>query len=296
MVTRDLVVAGMLVSHLCFLGALMLLFRLTVLVTSDAAVARRTVLYIAIFPTALFFSAIYTESMFLLFAAASFYFARQRTWWWAGIFGALASVTRIVGVLLIPTLLIEFGRAHGLTWRALIDVSSARLALATAWEQRGSVLAIGLTATGLLAFIAYNWLAFDDPLAFMKVQEGWRRHFVGPLVATLRSVALLTMRDFAFRAALDLGAMALTLAALPLIWRRLHPGYAIYVALVVLLPAASWNPYSWSIARYILAAFPIFMLLGMIGRRPIVHHAITATSAIGLGVATAVYAGGFFVA
>jgi hypothetical protein len=57
---------GYLVANLAFLGALLLLYRLILLDFGDATLARRTLWVLALFPTALFFSAVYTESLFLL--------------------------------------------------------------------------------------------------------------------------------------------------------------------------------------------------------------------------------------
>ncbi|NJL92475.1 MAG: hypothetical protein HC915_01515, partial [Anaerolineae bacterium] len=68
--------AGVLLSNLCLLGALIFLYLLTDLEFKDSATATRTVFYIAAFPTAFFFSAVYTESVFLLFAVGTLYFAR----------------------------------------------------------------------------------------------------------------------------------------------------------------------------------------------------------------------------
>jgi len=59
-------VAGLVISNLAFLLALIFLYRLVVEDTHNHKLAARTLFYIAAFPTALFFSAVYTESIFLL--------------------------------------------------------------------------------------------------------------------------------------------------------------------------------------------------------------------------------------
>ena len=65
-------------------------------------IARRAVLYAAVFPTAFFFLAPYSESLFLLLVLLSFWSARRGRWAMAGATGALAALTRNLGVLVVP--------------------------------------------------------------------------------------------------------------------------------------------------------------------------------------------------
>ena len=66
-----------------------------------------SVLFLAIFPTAFFFLAPYTESTFLLLSVSAFWFARRDRWAWAALAAALAATTRNVGLLLAPALAVE---------------------------------------------------------------------------------------------------------------------------------------------------------------------------------------------
>src|SRR5438309_8666512 len=100
---------GMLITNLAFLGTLIVLYRF-VEVEFDRATARRTTLYLAVFPTALFFFAAYNEAMFLFFMLLSFYAMRQRHWWLAGLSGGLAALTRSIGLALLIIFLYEFAR------------------------------------------------------------------------------------------------------------------------------------------------------------------------------------------
>src|SRR2546430_8563370 len=87
-------------SLVAFLVALAALHRLTVL-ELGAAAARRTVLLLAFFPTALFFSAAYTEALFLALSVGVFLAAREERWAVAGVLGALGAATRSGGGLLL---------------------------------------------------------------------------------------------------------------------------------------------------------------------------------------------------
>ena len=98
--------AGLLITNSALLGATMLLYRL-VDEEWGAAIAGRTVWYLLIFPTAFFGSAIYTESLFLFCTIGSLYFARQGYWESATLLGIGATLTRFVGILVAPMLLLD---------------------------------------------------------------------------------------------------------------------------------------------------------------------------------------------
>ena len=63
-------------------AAFVLLYRLTRLRLGEEA-ARRTVLFLAVAPTSLFFGAVYSESLFLLLAVATFLLAERGRFWQA---------------------------------------------------------------------------------------------------------------------------------------------------------------------------------------------------------------------
>src|SRR4051794_1249815 len=103
-VTRSTVVAGVLISVVAFAAGLVLFQRLARLETASDAVARRAVWLPPLFPASLFFSAVYTEGLFLALSVGAFYSARRGRWAWAGILGGLAAATRNVGVMLLVPL------------------------------------------------------------------------------------------------------------------------------------------------------------------------------------------------
>ena len=106
--------AGVLISNIALLGALALLYQLVQL-DFPRAVARRALLHLAIFPTAYYLGAVYSESLFLLVSVGALYAARRDTWWLAGVLGFLAALTRSQGILLLIPLAILFVRQQG--WR-----------------------------------------------------------------------------------------------------------------------------------------------------------------------------------
>ena len=161
-------VAGYVVANVSFLGALVLLYRL-VSHDFDRAVARRTLVTLAFFPTAFFFTAVYTESLFLALVVGALLAARLERWWLAGLVGALAALTRSYGVLLV----IPF---------AVLILQQYRLDVRR-WFP--AVIAAALPVLGPAVFgwhldrVQGNWRAFAD------VQEQWNRYESDPLT-TLR--------------------------------------------------------------------------------------------------------------
>src|SRR3954451_19384980 len=111
------IVAGVAVSLVCFAVALVLLHRLTALELGPAA-ADETVWALALFPAAVFFSAVYSEALYLMLSIGAVYAARTGRWAWAGTLGALGAATRSAGVLLVVPLAIM--------WLARGDLARAR--------------------------------------------------------------------------------------------------------------------------------------------------------------------------
>ena len=91
--------AGLVVSGVAYIAAMIGLRRL-VERDVDEPVARWTVLFISVFPTAFFMFAPFTESLFLALAVWTIIGARERRWLLAAIAGALAALTRIQGLFL----------------------------------------------------------------------------------------------------------------------------------------------------------------------------------------------------
>lgn len=145
-------VAGVLVSNLAFLGALLLVYR-WVEQRHDINSARWATAVLAWCPYSLYGTAIYTEGLFLLVTTASLRAFEKGQYVWAALWGAMATATRVTGVMLVPTYV-------------FVALRERRPAIAYA-----TALVTGL---GLLLFIIYCAVSFGDPLAFLHVQRGWR--------------------------------------------------------------------------------------------------------------------------
>lgn len=290
--------AGVVVSNAALLGALVFLYRLTDLEFADNAAATRAVFYMAAFPTAFFFSAVYTESTFVLFAIAAMYFARRRLWAWAALAGVLVASARIVGVVMWGVVGLEWLRAHGWTLSTLHRRDAwAGLwrGLRTDWR---SLAIICLIPLGLLTYMLYLYNTFGDPVAFSTTQSAWGRELVGPFVIIYRDLANLWgadvwRGDIFYHIVVDLAAFAVVVGAGVVMWRQLGESYALYSLLSVLIPVSSG---SQSMTRYALVVFPLFMLLGLWGRNGLLDRALLVSFSVFLGIFTAIFVNWIFIA
>jgi len=249
--TPAIYVAALVVSNAAAVAALVLLHRLARDLLDDPNRAGRAVLYLLAFPTGLFLSCAYSESLFLLLGVATFRFGVRRRWALAGATGFLLALTRPVGVLfLVP-----------LAWMYLetAEFDVRRLRPDVAW--------LALIPAGLALYGLYCWRLTGDALAVFHVQSQWGRSLSWPwttlahprgfhgymtridAAAALLSVALAAWGLFAFRTR-SVGILLLLLVAPTLTSGTLMSG-----------------------TRFLAVAFPVPLLLAKLGRHPLFDRA-----------------------
>lgn len=283
--------AGLIVSAVAYIGAMTGLHRL-VARDFETTIARRTVLFISIFPSAFFLFAPFTEALFLALAVWSIAMARERRWLLAGVLGILAGLTRIQGVFLVLPLGWEAFVAAGVTtWRPW---RSARLpAIETRQLVRGGLAAAG-PLLGFGAFFAYSAsVAGQTPL---DTQDAWGgKEFFPPWdVAAAAWQWTLDRHDplqFLNLALLVLFGLLL-IAGL----RRLPIAYTLFALPQLVLLATRIQPTPLtSTNRYLLVIFPMFVVLALIPW-PRVRLAWAITSTLFLAVLVQAFLTGDYVA
>lgn len=273
------------------------LYKLTEL-EFDSASASRAVFYIAAFPTSFFFTAVYTESVFLFFTVSTMYFARRRLWAWAAVFGLLCAASRIVGVVIWGVVGLEWLASHGWTLSTIHTRAAwANLfkALRTDWF---GLLQICLIPLGLLSYMLFLYVQFDDPMAFSTTQSAWGREMLGPFVIIWRDLTGLLGGNFLsgdiwWHVILDLSAYFAVIGVAVAMWRRLGASYALYALISIVVPSMSGTG---SLSRYALVIFPFFMMLGYWGRRPWLDRTLIVTFSVLLGILTSMFVNWVFVA
>lgn len=293
---------GIVLSHIAFLAALVVVRNL-VRLQSGAAVADRTLWLIALFPTAFFFSALYTESFFLLFSVLTFWWAQTGRWKQAGVAAFLAALTRNVGgALLIPLALVAAAR-YGRDPRQWPRATAAML----------------LAPAGSMLYLAYLWLIWDNPLLTFTVQSNWGRSPAPPwraftlawdqirvdwLWPLISSPSWSTLTSFNLRwglaesEALDVAAMLLIVPLLVVCCLRLPAAWSVWCAIVVAVPllGPSIAHPLMSLPRYMLVLFPLFVVLAQATSRRWVYLPTLAVSTVLLGALTIQFATWFWVA
>ncbi|MBV9720259.1 MAG: glycosyltransferase family 39 protein [Candidatus Eremiobacteraeota bacterium] len=273
-------IAGLLISNASFFFGLLYLYKLLEH-EFDRAVARRAIFYVSIFPTAVYFAAVYTESLFFMLTVATFYYMREHRWWLAGVLGFFAALTRVEGVLLIVPFVIEWwaqGRRSGT--KGLFNLAAAVL-----------------IPLGLGVYMAYLWVLRADPLYFSHVQVHWNRHLAPPWVSLANAFGKLLHGPGAQLVAHQSLEIAFTLLLIGVLiagWHALRPSYIAYMALSILVPMSTSN--LMSMPRFALVVFPMFAILARWGERPWVNNIILAFSLPLLGLFTVLFADWYWVA
>ena len=271
--------AGIAVSNACFVLAVALLAG-TANELAGERVALETTLLFAVAPFGYFFNAAYSESLFLLISLLALWLGRRGQWWAAGLVAGLGSATRLIGLAIGPALLYLAYR-RGANPRDLLAIAL-------------------LSPSGLAAYFLYSWIEHDDVFAYFTAQSewgGWTEHvrFYAELFITRPREALGgDPRHLVIL--LNVALLVVFLALLPMVWRRLDPGSALFTTLLVVVQGAvTWV----SLGRYLMPAFGVFIAGGILVTHPRLagwpRDAVVVSSAVLLSLLTVLYAHGFWV-
>jgi hypothetical protein len=290
--------AGIVISLGAFLVALAALHRLAVIeVGADAA--RWTVLSLALFPGSLWFSAVYSESLFLMVSVGAVLCARRERWAAAGVLGALGAATRSAGLLLVIPL--------ALLW---FDAYRARRAPAR------SVAWLAVVPLGLAAYCGYLAAIGEAAGAPFSAQDTWHRSLAGPWAGVVDGATAAwdgarqlvhgppppLYFDQAAGDAMAIGRhnialLVCLLAAVPALigaLRRLAPAHGAYALCALLLPLSypvAPQPLM-SLPRFEAVLYPLFLWLGWwLARGPAWRRVVVlGVFAAGLAACSALFA------
>ena len=259
------VLAGFLVSLASGLGGAYLFYRWALERLPHARAARVAQVALLLYPCSFYlFGVLYADSLFLLTVVAAFLLLERDRPVLAGLCAAVATATRPIGLAL----------AVGLLARALERRSSAagvtvsprrwRAALATLERRDAGLL---LAPVGLVAYAAFLWSKFGDPLYFLAAEKGWGQSpgwqtwLKVPWLRALQRTPYLDPPHYHLVGNFLAAVIALTLAVL--VFRRLGWGYGIYSFVMVFGAAMSTKNFIGT-GRYAIAAFPCFAVAGLL--------------------------------
>lgn len=239
---------GLVVSNLALIGSLILLYKL-VRLDYSSKVGWITLLIVLLFPTAFYFGAVYTESLFLFLSVGTFYFYRRQYWWIAALFGILACMTRVFGVLLLPALLIDvfIFKQPFKKWYPLMFIP-----------------------LGLVFYMIYLYQTVGDPLAFYNLQSIIGEHrqkgiiLFPQVVYRYLNILFQYQKIDIFLATFLLEFIStLMFFFIPIIglFKKMRLSYIFYSLVSLLLPTIQGSFSSGG--RYVLVIFPVFIMMAL---------------------------------
>ena len=246
-----------------------------------------SVIFLLSFPTAFYLNAVYTESVFLFFVFGFFYFLLKnkhdnKNLLIASLFGALATATRVVGIFLLFSFVLETYKKKVPLWLKIFYSS--------------------IISIGLLSYMDFLWLKFKDPLLFVHQQSGFNAGRSGGAIILLPQVLYRYLRIFLtvsfsnydfWIAFLELSTFVLTLMVLILLLKKNIPkSFLLFSFLCILFPTLSGT--LSSVPRYSLVAFPIFMYFATV-KNSFVRYTILSIGFLFEAILAALFLRGYFV-
>jgi hypothetical protein len=233
-----------------------------------------------VYPYAFFlYGAVYPTAFFLMTVVGAFVLLERGHPWLAGLAGAVGTAARPTAIVLVVALAVR-------AYERRRELDDGR----PVWRDAGVLL----SALGIAAFCFYQWRKFDDPIAFVTIQEAWDQEsglrtwlkfrFFEDL-GTLGDRNILGSISYLAHPVLTFAALALV----PRVYRRFGYGYGTYALLAVLVPALSTKNF-FGMGRYLIAAFPVFAVAGeLLAERPKLARVVYPVFAAGLVALTVAY-------
>lgn len=256
-------IAGLIVSNFCLIVSCIYLYRLVNL-DYDEDTSVRSIKYLLLFPVSFILSGVFTESLYLALTLICFYYARTGKWYLVGITGFFLSLTRSTGVLIVLPLLYE-----GLM--PLLKDNKSLKNLKSSWHQILPLFYLSLIPLGTILFMIFNYYLTGDFMAFAHAQVMWQRHLGNPL-------AILIMGYHgdiytAFEAAFATIAIFIVI----LFYRKIRFSYWIFFMYSIFVPLSTGI---WSMPRFILVIFPIYILFANITKNRISEDLVMLSFAL----------------
>jgi len=281
---KSYLLSGIFVANLSFIFVLVVFWRLLEEEKIKKSVIKDSLVFLTFFPTAFYFLSVYSESTFLLLVLLSLYFARRGKFLWAGLVAGLASYTRFVGIFLLPALLVEYyeqASARKMKDRLAslgenifhFSRKSILYWLKTRTTHFKNLFYIGLSSTGLLAYMIYLHNCCGDWLYFAKVQVGFGgQRVVNKLILLYqvfwryaKMVVTVAPRQWLYFCVwFELVIVVFILVLLLWGWHKrkeykIRLSWLVFSSLAFILPTFT-GTFS-SMPRYVLVSFPAFVVL-----------------------------------
>ena len=262
-ITGDTLVAGLIVSALCFAGANVMLYKL-VRLDADHDTAFRAVKFLSLSPAVFFFVAPMSESLFLLCTLSCIYLVRRGKMLPGCLLGTYAAFTRSLGVILLVPIFFELVQRR------------ARFR---------DYLTVLLIPLGFAAYCLINYLVAVDAFKFMDYQhEHWNQQlgwfFNTAAYQTENAVYSFSQNKPNFFGLWlpNILAQLISLALMLFAVKKLRSSYTAYfLAYFIVAMGATWL---LSAPRYITALFTVPVALAAVTQNRRTDICITALTCL----------------
>lgn len=280
---------GLILSNAFFLFALIIFYKL-VRIDFNQKVAFGSLILLLCFPTSFYFGSMYTESLFLFLMLGAFYSIRKGNFVAAGVFSALASATRVLGLFLFPLLLIEI---YLKIKRNEINLQSEELTKA--------IVGVLIAPFGTLLYMLYLRLNFNNPLYFLTSQPIFGAERNSENLIFLPQVIYRYLKIFItvpiasplfFNAFLEFGFTTIALICWLFFFKRMKISYSLFTLGCFILPTLTGT--LSSMPRYALMGF---MLLPFIVQSTKRYFKVLVGFFVVIGIIlTSLYIRGYWIA
>ena len=272
----DVYLGGIVVSWVAFAVAMIGLYYVARLDLS-ARRAGRAVMLAAVFPFAFFYGAVYTEATFLAATVWTFYFFRTRRWLLGGLCGAVATATRVNGIMMWPAL-------AWIVWRAAWHTAEGEPGEVRR-ERILSLIGLLLVGAGIGGYSFFIYQLSGHPFEWAATVQRWGYYPGGsPYMALVRLIYVLVTRPYSYLAAETMapydtlnGLTALVFViAIPFVWYRFGTAYGLFLTANLWLPLSSGQ--FEGVGRYCSVLFPFFILIGSVPSRAFFSGALLVSA------------------
>lgn len=265
---NDVHVAGLLVTNISFLLALIALFHL-LSKKYGSKIAQQSLVLICVNPFSFYFSAVYTESIFLLTTACAFYFCEQKQYFLGAFWAALAGATKFVGSILLIPLIVLYLEQIDYDWRKI----------------KPSFLALFISTLGTIFYMTFLATRFGNPLQFIDSQKQWSGQInsLPQIVGIFQSLSpdLILSGNYGEQSATPIHMYSLwgmnLIHLFCLFWaffliafsiKKIGIPYIVFSILTVLISVSRFQ----GMGRYLLVAFPLFVATAFLLKNKSIYY------------------------
>ena len=302
-------VAGLVICNLFAFLSFWILYLTFKLDFSEKEVKYALLSY-AVMPTSFFLNSIYTEPIFIASALACVYYARIGKWWYAGLAGALATLTRNLGIFLFLFLIYEFIQTYPILVQCRKNLTTAESSIQgkifnpSYFDSKiiklpdcakGAIFPLLLPLAALLLFMSYNLYLLGDPLTFISSQQGWGRHLGWPWQNIWNNLPLTFANNPVNQPGVTLDTFTVIISLVGLLCTTFLPKFKVrksyliigWLWFIIPLAFSATELPLYSMSRFVLPIFPLYLFFARLPKK--IFYCYIAISATTLLLCTSLF-------